>query len=423
MSRYTDISQKVISTTDLEIGMFVSKLDRPWEQTPFIFQGFLISNQEEIYQLQQYCREVFIDIKQTIEIQHKPGGTAAVKKKSRYLDTVSFENELPTAVNAYQQTKQQVDTILTSLRMGYDLDAPKIKSLVKDCVKSVIRNSGALSWLTQIRNRDDYTAEHSLRVAIMSIAFGKDLDLLEEELENLGVCGLLHDVGKVRVPLEVLNKEGRLTAEEFQAMRTHPTEGKKLLQSKRDVFAGAVDVAYSHHERVDGKGYPRGITSEKIPYFAKIVAITDAYDAITSNRCYRNGSSSLEALRIIYDDRGLHFDRELAERFVRFIGIYPPGHIAELNTGHIGIILSSQQDHKLRPKVMIVRSTDKQTPMEKVIDLHEVQKLKDGTPLRIKEIHNDGAFGIDLQYYRDKGLRIWQDLPDLDAPKAASHYA
>ena len=420
MSSYIDISQKLVSSSELELGMFVSRLDRPWEETPFIFQGFLISNQEEIYQLQQYCKRVHIDVKQTVEIKHNRGQTST-KKKTRYIDTVSFEQELPTAIDAYKKTRDQVDTILTSLRMGYDLDAVKIKSLVKECVQSVIRNTGALSWLTQIRNRDDYTAEHSLRVAIMSIAFGKELELLEGELENLGVCGLLHDVGKVKVPLEVLNKEGRLTAEEFKLMKQHPTDGMKLLQSKRDVFAGAVDVAYSHHERVDGKGYPRGITSEKIPYFAKVVAITDAYDAITSNRCYRNGSSSLEALRIIYDDRGLHFERELAERFVKFIGIYPPGHIAELNTGHVGIILSSPQDHKLRPKILIVRSPDKRPSTEKIIDLNVVEKLKNGKPLRIKEIHSDGAFGIDLQVYRDKGLRVWQDSPSIDQPNIQSY--
>ncbi len=420
MSSYIDISQKLVSSSELELGMFVSRLDRPWEETPFIFQGFLISNQEEIYQLQQYCKRVHIDVKQTVEIKHNRGQTST-KKKTRYIDTVSFEQELPTAIDAYKKTRDQVDTILTSLRMGYDLDAVKIKSLVKECVQSVIRNTGALSWLTQIRNRDDYTAEHSLRVAIMSIAFGKELELLEGELENLGVCGLLHDVGKVKVPLEVLNKEGRLTAEEFKLMKQHPSDGMKLLQSKRDVFAGAVDVAYSHHERVDGKGYPRGITSEKIPYFAKVVAITDAYDAITSNRCYRNGSSSLEALRIIYDDRGLHFERELAERFVKFIGIYPPGHIAELNTGHVGIILSSPQDHKLRPKILIVRSPDKRPSTENIIDLNVVKKLKNGKPLRIKEIHSDGAFGIDLQVYRDKGLRVWQDSPSIDQPNIQSY--
>ena len=146
MSSYIDISQKLVSSSELELGMFVSRLDRPWEETPFIFQGFLISNQEEIYQLQQYCKRVHIDVKQTIEIKHNRGQTST-KKKTRYIDTVSFEQELPTAIDAYKKTRDQVDTILTSLRMGYDLDAGKIKSLVKECVQSVIRNTGALSWL------------------------------------------------------------------------------------------------------------------------------------------------------------------------------------------------------------------------------------------------------------------------------------
>ena len=413
---FTDVSQKRIPVADIELGMFVSKLDRRWEDTPFIFQGFQVVHNDEIDQLRQTCDHVYIDVKQTIDIKNQKHATAATRKK-RYIDTISFEQEMPTAVSAYKRTKEQLDSVLSSLRMGHDLDEHKVQSLVKECVESVIRNSSALTWLTQIKQKDDYTAEHSLRVAIMAIAFGRDLELLEGELETLGICGLLHDVGKVKVPLSVLNKQQRLTQQEFLLMRSHPEEGRKLLMSKSQALSKAVDVAYTHHERIDGKGYPRGITSEKIPYFAKIVAIVDAFDAITSDRCYRNGRSSLEGLRIIYDDRGKHFDRELSEKFVRFVGVYPPGHIAELNTGHAGIILSCSGDSKLRPKLLIVRDKHKKPCPEKVFDLGFQDRLPDGTPVHVREVHADGTFGIDLKFYRDKGLRIWEE-PVLFRPEA-----
>ena len=346
MSQYTDISQKLVLSSELELGMFVSKLDCPWEQTPFIFQGFLITNKDEIYQLQEHCQEVYIDIKKTKKINlDRPNNTPPNKKEAppsekvahkplkksvtkepkpsppRYVDTHSFENELSSAVDVYQATQQKFKHALENLNQGKDLDSNVIRSVIQGCVKSILRNTNALTWLNQIRNKNDYTNEHALRVAVMSIAFGKELELDENELENLGICGLLHDIGKTKIPDEILNKEGRLNAEEFRLMRTHPAEGRALLQSKADVFPNAIEVAYSHHERIDGKGYPQGITGEKIPYFSKIIAITDSFDAITSNRCYRKGISATEALRVIYDERGLHYDRELAERFVKFIGV------------------------------------------------------------------------------------------------------
>ena len=231
MSQYTDISQKLVLSSELELGMFVSKLDCPWEQTPFIFQGFLITNKDEIYQLQEHCQEVYIDIKKTKKINlDRPNNTPPNKKEAppsekvahkplkksvtkepkpsppRYVDTHSFENELSSAVDVYQATQQKFKHALENLNQGKDLDSNVIRSVIQGCVKSILRNTNALTWLNQIRNKNDYTNEHALRVAVMSIAFGKELELDENELENLGICGLLHDIGKTKIPDEILNK-------------------------------------------------------------------------------------------------------------------------------------------------------------------------------------------------------------------------
>ncbi len=405
------LTRKKIPVSELQLGMYVAELDRPWLGTPFLFQGFLINHADEIEQLQTYCSYVYIDVTQTIVREqqkvHKTGKVkTVVRKKERLINKISTERELPAAIQHYDNAKKQVDNVLASLQLGHDIDANEVKAVVKGCIESMLRNPNALIWLTQIKHKDDYTAEHCLRVAILAIALGRELDLLEGELETLGVSAMLHDVGKVNVPIDVLNKEGALSAEEFDIIKTHSAHGRKLLMSHSNVPAIAVDVAYSHHERINGKGYPRGIAGEKIPYFAKLVSVVDAYDAITSDRVYSKGRSTLEALRILYEERGEQFDQEAVEAFVRLIGIYPPGHIAELTSGEVGIIISCPPNNKLSPKVLVVLNSEKLLTQEKILDLQKDLKDKHGRPYRVKAIHPNGSYGIDLEEYRKKGLVI-----------------
>ena len=394
-----------IGTHSLKLGMYVVELDRPWGDTPFLFQGFLINHEDEIDQLCEYCEYVYIDVTQT-EVKYQDNQKPRTQIKSRRIYKIATESELPAAVKYYDDAKKTVDNVLTALRLSHNINTEEVKVGVRSCVKSVLKNPNALLWLSQIKNRDDYTAEHSLRVSILSIALGRELNLLEKELEDLGVAGMLHDVGKIKIPLEVLNKEGSLNNEEYDLINTHAVEGRKLLMSKADVPPATVDVAYCHHEFVNGKGYPRGITAEKIPYFAKIVSVADAFDAITSDRVYSDGRSTLEAMRILYDCKGHQFDDEIVRAFIRLIGIYPPGHIVELNNGEAGIILSCPPNNKLRPKVIVVRNIHKKLCSERIIDLSKDLKDKEVKPLRVKQVFSDGKFGIHLQEYKDKGLKF-----------------
>jgi len=407
-SRYR-VSKKLvrekIPTHELRVGMYVVELDRPWIETPFLYQGFLISSEEEIDQLCEYCDEVFIDVTQT-EIKPSDAGRKRPVVKRQKVYKVPTERELPVAIAHYDHAKRTVDNVLTSLRLSQEIDTRQVKTAVRSCVKSVLKNPNAMMWLTQIKHKDDYTAEHSLRVSVLSVALGRELDLMEQELEDLGVAGMLHDVGKVMIPNEILNKEGALNQEEYEVIKTHTTEGRKLLMSKSDVPPITVDVAFTHHEHMNGKGYPRGIAAEKIPYFAKIVGVVDAFDAITSDRIYSNARSTLEAMRILYDCRGNQFDEEIVRAFIRLIGIYPPGHIVELTNGEAGIILSCPPRNKLRPKVIVVRNADKKLCPERIIDLTKDHKDNSGKPLRVKDVHEDGAFGINLQEYKNKGLKF-----------------
>lgn len=406
---HVNVNKKLVreklSVVELCIGMYVVELDRPWSETPFLFQGFLISSSEEIKQLQEYCQFVFIDVTQTTvaytKKQNQKGGVT-----NRRIYKVPIEQELAVAATHYDFAKKSVDNALNNLRFSQEINTSEIRTAVKNCVTSVINNPNAMMWFTQIKNKDDYTAEHSMRVGVVSIALGQELGLMERELEELGMAGMLHDVGKINIPIEILNKEGSLDKEEYELIKTHAELGRQLLMSKSDAPPITVDVAYNHHEQMNGKGYPRGIKADKIPYFAKIVGVVDAFDAITSDRVYSDARSTLEALRILYDCRGEQFDEEVVRAFIRLIGIYPPGHIVELTNGEAGIILSCQQNNKLRPKVIIVRDAEKKLCRERVVDLSLDQKDKNGKPLRVKAVFTDGKFGIHLQEYKAKGLRF-----------------
>jgi HD-GYP domain-containing protein (c-di-GMP phosphodiesterase class II) len=394
-----------VSTHQLQVGMYVVELDRPWIDTPFLFQGFLISSEEEVDQLIEYCDYIFIDVTQT-QVTYREKRKKRTEVRNRRIYKVPVEQELAVAISHYDYAKKTVDNTLSALRLSQDINTQEIKTAVKSCVKSVLKNPNAMLWLTQIKDKDDYTAEHSLRVSIMSVALGRELELMEKELEDLGMAAMLHDVGKINIPTEVLNKEGSLNNEEYELIKTHASHGRKLLMSKSDVPPITVDVAYNHHEHINGKGYPRGVTAEKIPFFAKIVSVVDAFDAITSDRVYSDARSTLEGLRILYDCRGQQFDEEIVRTFIRLVGIYPPGHIVELTNGEAGIILSCHRNNKLRPKIIVVRDSEKKTCAERILDLSKEQKDKNSKPLRVKEIYTDGQFGIKLQEYKAKGLKF-----------------
>lgn len=397
-----------IAVSELTIGMYVAELDRPWTDTAFLFQGFRIRQQQEIRLLQEICQFVWVDARRSIglkqQVVENQAGTASVLEPA--IGKVDFSVEMQQAVPTYNAAREQSLRLLEAVRLGQELDVAAVKVVVKDCVDSILRNPAALLWLARIKHKDEYTSEHSLRVAIFSIALGRELGLLPLQLEQIGVCGMLHDVGKIKVPLEILNKPGCLTEEELAIMQSHASEGRKLLMSNQQVTAATVDVAYSHHERLDGRGYPRGLDASKIPYFAKIVAVVDSYDAINSDRVYSKGKSSLEALRILFEARDSHFDADIVKAFIHLIGIYPPGEIVELSNGEVGIIISCPPGSKLKPRLLVVLDEQKQPCKERVIDLQEAPRDTCGRPYRVHEVHSCGAFGVSIDAYRQRGLII-----------------
>lgn len=393
-----------VHVTQLQLGMYVCELDRPWEGTPFLFQGFPIQNAHEIRTLQQTCEFVWVDRRQSRAADLTAAITAPSAQTKTY--AIDYRQAVQVAEPVWREARDVSIRMLDAVRFGKELNVGEVRRAVGECVESVLQHPAASLWLARIKDRDEYTAEHCLRVSLYAIALGKELGMLPLELEELGVCGMLHDVGKLKVPDEILNKPGRLTEEEFLIMQSHTTFGYQLLMGNSEVPPAAVDVAHSHHERMDGRGYPRKLPAQRIPFKAKIIAVVDAYDAITSDRAYSEGRSSLEALRILFEAKGTQFDEAVVLAFIQLIGIYPPGEIVELSTGEVGIIIGVEANSKLKPRVLVVLDAKQQPRPERVIDLalDPVDGL--GQPIRVRSVKPSGAYGIDIDRYRSKGLAV-----------------
>ena len=333
-----------IHVGDLRVGMFVSKLDRDWLDTPFIMQGFLIEEPDDVDIVAEYCEYVWVDeerytTRQRGSLSEDGTATQARSNFSEYQSTLAEEHRR--AYKSFRQARQVTFSLLDEIRLGGAINTDVAKQTVNDVVQSVIRHPDAMMWLAKIREESQYTSDHCLNVCVLAVAFGRQLGLDEQDLQNIGLCGLLHDVGKMRVPSEIVDKPARLTTKEYNLMKAHTVHGRNLLLSAKNVYAGTIDVAYSHHERMDGQGYPRKLPGSGIAKFARIISIVDTYDAITADRCYSKARTSTEALKIIYSGRGTQFDSELALEFIKTIGLYPPGSLVELYSGEVGFVIES----------------------------------------------------------------------------------
>lgn len=391
-----------LDVSQLDIGMYVKELDRPWLQTPFMFQGFKITTDRELQQLRSLCKYVIIEVEKHYWFSYQKHHLKQKEHEAALNQTVISEpinKTLPEAKALYDKADIEIHSILNKVKRAEDIDIEPIQETVNGFVKSVVSNPNALLWLTRIKNRDEYTAEHCLRVAIMAIAFGRHLGLSESELSLVGMCGMLHDVGKMVIPDTVLNKPGRLTPKEYEVMKSHAAEGGNLLEDQSGLDPCVVTVARHHHERLDGKGYPAQLKAEEISLYTRIVSIVDAYDAISSERCYKQATTPAEALKILYDNRDSQFDSDLLQHFILMVGIVPTGSIVELNNGQVGIVLANNPQYKLKPKVLLVRDEQKKPQQERIINLAKNPTSRKGKPLEITQALSNGSFGVDILDY------------------------
>lgn len=386
-----------LHVSQLKLGMFVSELDRPWLGTPFLFQGFRIQSVQEIERLKTVCENVYIDIEKSRMVGAATNRKTAPDRRI-YTLAASFEDEIHTANEIRESTRLTVDQLFDDVAHGRMIDMASIKRLMHDTVDGVLRNPDAYVCLTQLKQRDEYTAQHSINVSVLALTLARHLGLNRDDMETLGVAALLHDIGKIKTPLEVLNKPDRLTSDEFDIMKQHPLIGRQMLENRYQLPSHIADVAFSHHERISGEGYPRGLKTDEISVFSKMVAIVDVYDAITSDRCYHDGMSPTQALTNMYNWRLTDFDGELLEQFIQCVGIYPVGTVVELTSGEVGLVISVNPESRLKPKVNVLLDREKQPIFpHRVVDLASGQSNDPESNCAVRQVLAPDAYGINIR--------------------------
>lgn len=352
--------EKKINVDQLVIGMYLKQFCGSWMDHPFWRSGFVIQSQKDIDAvLASPIKEVWIDSSKGLDCVSdgssqrdsvsQPPAAAPVQSMegadvppfpSAGNRRVAMSVEMHRAAQICAQAKEAVASMFSEARMGNSVDTEGVNKLVMEIADSVMRNANALISLARLKTADDYTYMHSVAVCAMMVALGRQLGFVEEQARVAGVAGLMHDLGKAVMPMEVLNKPGKLTDDEFAIIKSHPREGHRLLLQSDSVDAVVLDVCLHHHEKVDGSGYPDRLFGDAISIYAKMGAICDVYDAITSNRPYKAGWDPSESLRKMakWSKHG-HFDVEVFQAFVKCLGIYPVGSLVRLSSGRIGVVV------------------------------------------------------------------------------------
>lgn len=403
-------SKKVLN--ELSVGMYVCDLDRPWVESSFLFQGFEIKSQDEIQTLRKECKFVYIDTEKSIgkyQKLHTNHSSPLNKQAIEFVDTVimnvndlydeTFEQDLGQAKTLHHKTQEYIEGALNILKSGGRLDVEAAKESVSELVENIINNPDALLWLSQLKEKDEYTAIHSVNVCILSLTFGRELGMAEEELNILGLGALLFDIGKSRINDDILKKEGSLTQNEFLLMKAHSYLGFAMLDENNNIPDEVLDIVLNHHERLNGLGYPNNRRGDEISRYTRIVSIVDVFDAITSDRCYKDAFQAQHALNELYNLAPHELDQELVEAFIKCIGIYPVGSIVELNTGHTGVVVKLNEQNKLKPIVGLVLNRNHE-PYEKIKFLNlssTVWQRSSGNKVEISKILEPNAYNIDVR--------------------------
>jgi HD-GYP domain-containing protein (c-di-GMP phosphodiesterase class II) len=408
----------------LKLGIYVSRLDRPWAETPFLFQGFSVENDDELETLRRLCNVVFVEVsaEEAAELKsalsspmfarREPEPTdpfevlsanpAAFAAHVPAKDAVTLKGELTLATSSFGEAKLAVGAIFNQLRRGGGLDVPHLQTVVGSMVDSVFRNRDAMGWLARMKSKDDYLYSHSLSASVWALAFGRHLGLDKETLTSIGTGAMLLDIGKTGLPTELLKKPGKPTDEEWQLIYTHVDQGVELLRAAPNVDHRIVTMIATHHERFDGSGYPHKLKGDEIPLVGRIAGIVDSYDAMITERNYAKPKSAYDAVRELKRLGGVAFPAELVELFIQAVGVFPNGTLVELNTGEVGVVIGQNRYRRLRPQVTLILDAQKAVREEfTTIDLLTCDENSGKTQpsLWITQGLERGAYGVDPSEY------------------------
>lgn len=402
---------RLVDVNELEVGMYVVELDRPWLETPFLFQGFYIRNHDEIDELKAHCKQVYVsqvddpyepaseldipsprplrDNGKVVEPEERRFSLRSLFKRNNkttdeqpiekfkqtgvfYKEQATLKEEIHTATGVHEKAIVTVQDVMNDLRRAGSLDLDRVEETITPMVDSVLRNPAAMACLVRMQKVNDYLYHHSLASSIWATILGRQIGLHREDLDVVAMGAILLDVGKTRLPREILEKPDKLDDKEHELMRRHVQFGIDILEKAGDVDARVLDMVAHHHERHNGTGYPRGLKGTAIPVFGRIAGIVDTYDAMITPRPYAQLLSSYDALRKLRVLADVEFQSEIVEQFTRAIGVFPTGTLVELNSGEIGVVTKQNAIRRLRPEVMVIMGADKQILDEfRVIDLNQ----------------------------------------------------
>jgi len=387
----------------LEVGMFVSSLDRPWVDTPFPLQGFFVINYEDINELRLFCQEIYIDVtlgkcpehykadlmvpeqvselKKSVPKDHsgKPSTIPNVAplriSRGVYNTRIPVKKEILRAQKLHHRLAETFSDFMYKLRQGSYVNIEEPSKIIDQLVDSVSRNPDAMIWLARVRKWDNYSYHHSIRATIWATIFGRHAGLNREGMRALALGTMLCEVGMARIPQELLEKTEAYTATEKNLINQHIEHSLDIVNQLEGVSPFARSVVATHHERFDGSGYPRGISGDNIPYLGKIAGIAYAYDELRHPRHATSSITPAAAMNKLYQLRDVAFQAELVDEFIQAIGIYPAGSLVELSTREIGVIIEQNASLRLSPKVMVMLDANKQ-PLQRMRLIDIAQKKR-----------------------------------------------
>ena len=405
-------NEVLIEPAHLQMGHFVSRMDRPWIGTPFPLEGVLLSRQPQLDWFRQHCDWLIVDLLRS-ENRFRPargrlsGRLGRQSQWSRYLSDeeasinvlrrARLNQEIVTeSFEMHELLQRQAELLVSGIMTTGHLDARQARLTLSSIADVLEKNIAAMVWLTRIKRADKYTAQHCVNVAILSMGLAQALEWQREQVELAGLAGMLHDLGKVKLNKTILNKPGRLSDEEYAYVKQHSRLGYHLLCGDSDVHPTVSQAVLEHHERPDGSGYPNGRDRSSLQPLSTMISVVDAYDAITSKRPYRQARSHHEALGILWKQRNKQFDAKMVEVLIQFLGWITPGTLVRLTTCQYAIVLRASHRHRLWPLVRLLERTDEGYRVSRRLDLFEHNDSNPEQAIRVAEVLPDNALEIGL---------------------------
>jgi HD-GYP domain-containing protein (c-di-GMP phosphodiesterase class II) len=394
---------KKITVAEVEIGMYVSRLDRPWSETPFLFQGFPVRHQAEIDQLKKQCKHVYIMVPdEEIEINVVPKGrgykAADVFGKKEYKTSITAKDEVKAVRKSHGELVDLLKDVESAFEKTGELKLERIEASVNVMIDSVTRNPDAYVWLNRIKKFDSYIYRDALNASVWATTLGRELGLERKLLNTLATGALVMDIGKTALSVDLVNKKGRLSSDEWAIMKTHVEHGVRMVSEDSKASADVLDIVRTHHERLDGSGYPGALKGDNIPLLGQIAGIVDFYVSLTTPRPYANAVSPSNAIYMLHQQRGQYFSEVLVNHFVQAISTYPTGSLVELSSGEVGVVTSQNPGLRLRPNIVLLLDPNKE-PYHSytVVNLVDYSYGNSDKPVNITKTLPEGAYGVAIE--------------------------